>query len=292
MVPYSNIVKVDGVDSRLYGVAMLSGTYAALMSYPKLKSVKTVNWQERDGLEADLSSPVLDARTVKIPVLISEGQKGLDRFIRLVTCSAEDEESTAYHTFYAEDLKRSWTLRLESFDIENDMGGSIVVTFSFSDDFPLKDYEYLEPEVCLNKDKGYAFDGNLFSDYGVTFLDGTAVEAMALRSVKKALICDNVSVQGISYDGKMPATYGGRDLSLPVAFAAGSVGQLNRNMNALVYDFIRPEARSLKLSGVDGILKAYWGGLDVDSIYLDGRVRCFGKLKLTVIGQTKEEEIQ
>ena len=55
-----NRLFIDGNDAYLqYGVYVTSGGFNELVAFPPLKSVDSNDWQEEDGVEADLSAPVL-----------------------------------------------------------------------------------------------------------------------------------------------------------------------------------------------------------------------------------------
>ena len=54
---------IDGKDAYSeYGVFVTEGGYNGVVAYPPLKSVKSNDWQEMDGIEVDLSAPKLDTR--------------------------------------------------------------------------------------------------------------------------------------------------------------------------------------------------------------------------------------
>ena len=58
---------INGIDAYVrYGVFVEQYGYKALVQYPALKSVESNNWPEEDGIEADLSSPVLDTKSFNI----------------------------------------------------------------------------------------------------------------------------------------------------------------------------------------------------------------------------------
>lgn len=58
---------IDGVDVyKQYGVYVSDNGWNELVAMPPLKTVDSNDWQEEDGIEADLSSPVLNTREVNI----------------------------------------------------------------------------------------------------------------------------------------------------------------------------------------------------------------------------------
>ena len=62
-----NRLFIDGNDAYLqYGVYVTSGGFNELVAFPPLKSVDSNDWQEEDGVEADLSAPVLNTREIQV----------------------------------------------------------------------------------------------------------------------------------------------------------------------------------------------------------------------------------
>ena len=67
---------IDGEDIYTkYGVYVVKGGWNELIAYPPLKSVTYNDWQEQDGVEADLSNPVLNTHDVQIKFAY-DGDKG------------------------------------------------------------------------------------------------------------------------------------------------------------------------------------------------------------------------
>ena len=74
---------IDGHDAyKQWGVYVVSGGWNELIAYPPLKTVEYNDWQEEDGIEADLSDPKLNTKEVSINIAYG----GLfSRFIEFVT---------------------------------------------------------------------------------------------------------------------------------------------------------------------------------------------------------------
>ena len=70
-----NRLFIDGNDAYLqYGAYGVSGGWNELVAYPPLKSVESNDWQEEDGVEADLSEPVLNTREVSVKFAFQTGR--------------------------------------------------------------------------------------------------------------------------------------------------------------------------------------------------------------------------
>ena len=161
---------IDGNDAYAsYGVYVVHGGWNELIAYPPLKNVNSNDWQEEDGIEADLSAPVLNTREVQLKIAIS----GLfSRFFALIALLSDG----AYHTFESPFIQRTFRLRLTQ---QPNMSAAKVLgtaTLKFADDFPLSGYTYAAPASTVIAADDYTFDGVLFTDYGVRVLRGTLDE--------------------------------------------------------------------------------------------------------------------
>ena len=178
---YTNKFYIDGKEAReAYGASLLEGSYIELLCPAKLKKVESNDWAEYDGLEPDLSSPVLDSREVKLPVYVRGGESAANAFIKALSFDPRPGEvstlTSAYHEFNVPDLGRTWKLRLKSVDVDEYWpGGNLSLSATLVDDFPLDGYDYLEPQSDLKTDESCAIGGRPFSDYGVKLTEGGIV---------------------------------------------------------------------------------------------------------------------
>ena len=69
-----------------FGAFVTDGGYEDLAQFPPLKAVDYNDWFEDDGIEADLSKPVLDTRTVSVPFAFVE--KSPDALVNAWSLSA------------------------------------------------------------------------------------------------------------------------------------------------------------------------------------------------------------
>ena len=101
-----NRLFIDGNDAYLqYGVYVTSGGFNELVAFPPLKSVDSNDWQEEDGVEADLSAPVLNTREIQVKFAFSGLFSRFCAFIELLS-------DGAYHEFYCAHIQRTFTLRM------------------------------------------------------------------------------------------------------------------------------------------------------------------------------------
>ena len=251
---------IDGKDVYTeYGVYVVKGGWNELIAYPPLKTVESNDWQEMDGIEADLSAPVLDTREIQLKVAFT----GFDsRFFALIRHLSDG----AYHTFDCRHIERTYRLRLVSqpnLSVAQALGA---VTMKFADDFPLSGYTYKKPASNVAAYDDYTFDGVKFTDYGVRVLKGTLDEVKKMPTVKTNLL-RNISTQmGALYDGKN-VTYKSKDVKINCLMRADTLDELWRNYDTLLYDLILPNTHNLWVRELNKEFPFYYKSCQVTEFY-------------------------
>lgn len=251
---------IDGNDAYTeYGVYVVKGGWNELIAYPPLKSVESNDWQEMDGIEADLSAPMLDTREIQLKIAFA----GLDsRFFTLMELLSDE----SYHVFECAYIKRTYRLRLVS---QPNIAAAKVIgtaTLKFADDFPLSDYTYKKPASNVAAYDDYTFDSVNFTTYGVRVLKGTLDEVMKTPTVKTNLL-RNISTQaGALYDGKN-VSYKSKDVKINCLMRADTLEELWRNYDALLYDLIRPNERKLWVDELGQEFLFYYKSCQVTEFY-------------------------
>lgn len=271
---------IDGVDAyTAYGVYLTEGSLPELLSYPPLKAVESNDWQEEDGIEADLSSPVLDTRDV----YLSFAFVGLriDSFMAALS-------DKGYHSFVFSEVGRGLKLRLVSAGNLELCGNLRLVSMTFADDFPLDGYVYAAPSGGTDDD-GYEVDGMPLSDYGVKVLEGTRAQLEVPPAVKTAMLRNISVVPGAIYDGEAPVRFKSRDCYLYCLMRAKTQEAFWQNHDALLYDLAKPGERVLTAKTSDKVFMCHYKSMTVQDLSLSDGVWMKFTLILTII-QTKRIE--
>lgn len=251
---------IDGNDAYTeYGVYVVKGGWNELIAYPPLKSVDSNDWQELDGIEADLSAPVLNTREIQLKVAFAGGD---NRFLALIRHLSD----SAYHTFDCRYIKRTYRLRLvaqPNLTVAHVLGAT---TLKFADDFPLPDYTYKKPASNMAAYNDYTFDGVNFTSYGVRVLKGTLDEVKKVPTVKTNLLRNINTEAGALYDGKN-VTYKSKDVKINCLMRADTLDELWRNYDALLYDLIRPNERRLRVKELNKEFPFYYKSCQVTEFY-------------------------
>lgn len=266
---------VDGFDVYgQFGLYVVAGGWNELVAMPPLKTVKANDWQEDDGIEADLSAPVLNSREVSVKFAVADAFNGLPDFLDFLS-------DGAYHTFSCAEIVRTYRLRLTQ---QPSMKAARILgqaTLKFADDFPLDGYTYLAPESSMTYDGSYTVDGLPFTNYGGRMLKGTYDEVVKSASVKPNLLRNISVLPGADYDGDGSVTYKSKDVKLQCLLRADSLDSLWRNYDALLYDLIRPGERLLGVDALKQKFPFYYKSCQVTKFCPTGRIRLQFTLTVT-----------
>lgn len=265
---------IDGKDAyKQWGVYVVNGGWNELIAYPPLKSVDYNDWQEEDGIEADLSDPKLDTKEVSLNIAYG----GLySRFIEFITLLSD----RAYHEFNCAFIGRRYTLRLTqmpNLDHTQTLG---FATIKLSNDFPLKDYRYKAPSSLMLRSEDYLIDGLPFTDYGCRILQGSLSEIMKTPAVKQNLLRDIATQSGAIYDGAV-VTFKSKDVKLNCLMRADTLDELWRNYDALLFDLTRRHERMLGVSELKQQFPCFYKSSNVSEFYPEGKIWLRFTLTLT-----------
>lgn len=265
---------IDGNDAyNQYGVYVVKGGWNDLVAYPPLKAVTSNDWQEEDGIEADLSNPVLNTREVQLKIAIGGD---FNRFPALIELLSDG----AYHRFECVYIKRDYRLRLVSVPnmaVAQTLG---TATLKLADDFPLNGYKYKYPDSSIAPAEDYKCDGWKFTDYGVRILKGTLAEILKPSTVKTNLLRNISALSGAIYDGGR-VTYKAKDVKVYCLMRAESLDELWRNYDALLFDLIRPDEHLLYVESLEQEFPFHYKSCQVTEFFPDGKIWLRFTLTLT-----------
>ena len=256
---------VDGFDVyEQFGLYVVAGGWNELVAMPPLKTVKTNDWQEEDGIEVDLSAPVLNTREVSIKFAVA----GLfSSFFDLLDVLSDG----AYHTFVCTEIGRTYRLRLTQ---QPNLKGLKLLghaTLKFADDFPLNGYRYNAPQTTILQTEDYLFDDVPFSRYGVRIIKGTYDEITRSAAVKQNMLRNINSQSGAIYDPEQ-VTFKSKDVKLYCLMRAETLDELWNNYDALLYDLIRPGERLLGVDALKQEFPFYYKSCQVTKFCPTGRI--------------------
>lgn len=258
---------IDGIDAfDCYGVFVVENGYSALLSWPALKKVESIDWPEEDGIDADLSAPVLDTREFTV----SFGTVDTERAAAMIELLSDK----AYHSFDFREIGKVFRLRLVSQPKKNVFYRLEKFDLQLADDFPLTDYTYSAPVSDGSvSQRGYEIDGRDLSEYGVWILEGSDAEIQKCPAAKKNLL-QNIGIKsGAIYDGET-VVYQPKEVTLK-CLIRGDTAIFWCNYNALLYDLTRPGERCLYVEGIEEEYPCHYKSAKVSkSDVIRGQIWC------------------
>lgn len=257
---------IDGLDAyTTYGVYVADGDWASLICWPPLKDYEYNDWQEEDGIEADLSDPVLDTREVSIKFTIVGNRS---RYLDMVELLADG----AYHTFTCSAIGREYTLRLTSQSGRKYYNAKFgQETLVFADDFPLNGYVYSDPESSMEEDEAYSIDGLPLTTYGIRVLEGSLAEVLRTHEVKENMLRNIAVGAGAIYDPDT-VTYRPKDVKLKCLMRADSLVELWNNYDALLSLLVEPDERVLTVGALEQDFPCCYKECSVSKFFPTGKI--------------------
>lgn len=286
---------INGTGSHEYGCTLREGAARALLCWPSLKNYDYNDWYEIDGIDADLSAPVLAARQFDLPLYFNSTDGYIAFYNSLMT--------KAYHTVEVPELAYSKRLRFVSATPPTMAQGMILVSMRFSDDFPIRTagegnenygaFIYTAPMGDALTDGLWALDGNNFILYGVRVLEGTSSSGWQMPAFKENLSRDIQTLSGMIYEEYIDldtAKEKAFDLTLKCMMSYNSAEDFMNVWNALLYDLIRPGARTVTgdLMIGDGAVKAVYKSSSVNEVSVSGGIHVKFSITLTALVNTED----
>lgn len=226
------MVYIDGIGALAnYGLRLGDGSLASLIQWAELKDVYANDWHEEDGIEPDLTNPVLDTRKCTLSFVGNATTAQVDEFVALWS-------NGAYHTL-STTVGFNYRLRLVSNDSLKWEDGLCIAKFTFADDFPLDGYTYKRPSSAIAYDRNYIVDFTPLTTYGVSVLAGINSELLKIPEVKENLVRSFENVPGVAYDS-VEVRFKAREIRIPCLMRAATLEEFKTNYNALLYNLSQP----------------------------------------------------
>lgn len=267
------IFYIDGINAYSeYGIFVIWEGYKGLISRPQFKKIDFNDWPEEDGIEADLSEPVLDTRELNISFGCINAERSCD-FIDLIN-------DKSYHDFNFVEIGCKLRLRMAS-QVNKDTFITLEkFALQFADDFPFEDAVQQPVDLGVSQLE-YDLDGIPFSAYGVWVLDGSDDDIEKSPAVKKNLLVNISNHKGAIYDGEK-VVFQSKDVPLKCGIKAPDVATFWKNYNALFYSLIQPGERQFYSDRLGESYPSYYKSMDCNVFdIVNGCVWC--EFTLTLI---------
>ena len=259
-----SLVYIDGIDALAnYGLRLGDGSLASLIQWAELKDVYANDWHEEDGIEPDLTNPVLDTRKCTLSFVGNATTAQVDEFVALWS-------NGAYHTLTTT-VGFSYRLRLVSNDSLKWENGLCIAKFTFADDFPLDGYTFKRPSSLIAYDSNYIVDNTPLTTYGVNVLAGINSELLKIPEVKENLVRSFDNVPGVAYDST-EVHFKAREVRIPCLMRAATLEEFKANYNALLYNLTQPGIHRLMATTLGKRYTFHYVSQNVRRAYLTGKL--------------------
>lgn len=244
----TTLMYVDGIEIK--DIILCGDSLKDVVGFAPMKSVEANDWWEYDGIEPDLSAPVLSGRDVKLNLAGVGAYHNVGGLIELLY-------DGAYHTFFI--AGRNFNYRLASMSGFERTGFSSF-TLTLKDDFPWVNggLSYVTPDA--NDNSGYFgdIDGVDLRKYGVAILDGTLAGIKSVPDVKANLARDYGIIHGVVYDNYDYVRFGSKDIVLKCVMRARNYEDFWQQRDNLLHDLIGPGEHILYVNGTEEELPFYY----------------------------------
>lgn len=278
---------IDGVDAYTnYGLFVKDDGLKGLLQWPQFKasSIPTVNWHEYDGIEADLSAPVLDGRQFQLSFHINHPDAESEAQVLL-----SDLTSQVYHTFNFPLLGKTYVLRLvtnPNFLQKTDFD---TLSLTFAEDnvaVPTATVPMQETGIPY----GYIIDDADFALYGCTVFKGTRDSFLKFASPKPALKVSTITSNGVSYDSGDSVRLSSRDITMHLHIRTANIADFWARWNALWAVVLAPSYRTVEGDGM--VFQCYYKSNAISKFLMfdDGGVWCDFTITFAVLSYSRGEE--
>lgn len=269
---------IDGNDAFTeYGIFVEQYGYKQLIQFPAFKKVDTTEWPDEDGIEVDLSAPMLDTRTLQIQFCIANIRYAEDLF--------DEMSNGAYHDFEFTELKRTYRLRMTSTGTFKSKIRLGKITLSFADDFPVvPSGEYYPLGKTDIRQVGYEVDGIDFSQFGAYILDGTDESIRKSANVRDNLKISTKDINGVIYDNSA-VTFKSKDVTLKCLIHCNGIDEFWRRYNAMFAVMLDADERRFYYAALGNEYQCYYKSMSVSKfdIRRNNHVWCEFSVVLTFI---------
>lgn len=250
---------INNIPISDFDVILAENSYKSVLQYYPIKPIEFNDWAEYDGIEADLSNPVLSSRSV-ILNFHGYGANRYEEFINYLIQKSENE-------FYFPQLGLKYIFRLDTNSISsiNDSWQTFSLTFiDDNPDYNTSDFYYKSNPIQT----GIMIDSMDIGIYGITVLEGTFKNIRCLPAIKKRLLISENSKNGAKYDGEGIVKSENQTISLKFLMRDESLEGVCKLFNTFHRMIIRADERELFISQNFESLRFYYQSCSVNNIHL------------------------
>lgn len=240
---------------------LLEQSYNGVVQWPALKNVDTNDWAEYDGIEPDLTNPVLDSRKVSFKVY-AKGYSKYEEFI-------EELLENGYNDFYFPELGQHYTMRLNGSKLIDQYDEGQVFSLEFTEDLFIDRNSAIITQGWSHN-SGFSIDGTDLGVYGISVLEGTLTQFRQMPGTKQRLLINENSMTGAVYDATAEPMFREQDMQIKVLMRAWNVEMLMHNYYTFLSMLTEPSERYLYCEQTMEEVPFFYKSQSVQGVILSG----------------------
>jgi len=259
---------IDNTDIfESFGVGITKKGFNDLFLFPSLKDPDYNDWPEYDGIEVDLSNPVLNNKTVKVTFAsLTSDNDNIDNFYLFIG-------QAGYRELNIKSLGRTWKLRLRREPNRDTYRKAQIITVEFADDFPVKLTGIASGHGFNLPESPYLLGEKRLNEYGLIVNKGKA-SVYAVPDLKKNLQINSKYNDGLTYDTQT-VVYSSKEVKLKCSFLCDTIGRFWNNYDAFFSDLVAPDLRLLEVEYMYDVFKCYYkNSSDFNFVMHTGYILC------------------
>lgn len=224
-----------------YGVGITENGFNDLFLFPALVTPYSNDWPEQNGIQVNLSNPLLQNKNVGISFAsITKDNVNVDNFLSFLTIEG-------YRELDIRSLGRTFQLRPSAENNRVVYNNAQTFDLQFVDDFPrgLLDSEAVKQGYGFGNlpTSEYLLDGFRFDEYGIVVEQGRA-EVYKMPGVKQNLTRSTSNRDSVIYDTGI-VRFQSKDVTLKCALYCDTIERFWSNYMAFFSDLVKPKERQL-----------------------------------------------
>lgn len=226
---------IDGIDIyATYGVIITDGGYDDFFKLPAMVEPDKNDWAESDGVEVDLSAPMLQPRDITVS-FANIGPKQWREFVTFITMPELRLLNIPY-------LGRSWALRYDSMTELSMYGHADIFVIKFIEDKPLVP-SVTVPIGTAPIESVLELDGISLDKYGIVIEDGLD-DFDKTPPLKQNLTRTSSAISGQVYDAGT-AQFAEKEVAIKCTMLANNMADLWAQLDSLFATLMQAGERTL-----------------------------------------------
>lgn len=252
---------IDDVRADIdFGLRVLKGGLSNLIPYPERKQMRVNNWYERDGVEADLTTPAFDSKEFQMP-LFCIGAGNAKRLLDFLATNG------GKHAFTFGWIGRQFNLRILGVSSLEYWVDNAELHVHFSEDEPsIPDEDFMPTYLPIAGQEWVSLNGIGMMKYGVQVLKGGHYSLHEKSKIKEGLIVKSLYSDGGECFAKS-VRYEAKDVQIECLMKANTIEDFWTRYDTLLHALTRAGELEISFAQLGSTYKGFYK--QCQSIYFD-----------------------